>query len=651
MRAGSFATPQRMAAWIGAAVLAVAIGCRREPATEAMPEAETVGTVTAPAEPPAEPSATFEPPPTLAALDRQVTWVDRPVRDPYALERERDAGEPAAGTVAEAIALPNDGPDANARILAALTRPKPAGVPAAVERAVRRIAADVGSLNPVRAETQADFDLLGLAGLDLFGFDRGLAPFANADTVTSWSTSADGLVDKVVIRSDLVWSDGTPVSARDVAFSWRLLVDPRVPARAFRDAAARLRGVHAYDERTVVFFHAEPLATNAWNIDFPLLPSHVYAPTWEADPTLVESSAHAARESRPVTGGPYEVAERTPGREIVLRRRPGWSVVRGRKVREPAPIPEIRLTVVEDPAAALAALGSGAVDEAALEPDEWVAAAADTAFAERAARVVTPEWRSVQIAWSLDTPLFADKRVRRAMGYAIDRSRLLDTVCHGLAAPPTGIFAPGSWAASRGRLEPARQDLATAEALLDEAGWVDRDGDGVRDRDVAGRLVPFAFTLHCDRQPFRMEVCRVVRECLARVGVNCTVRSVEPRELHDLLRARRFEAALVSWGTGIDPDSAESLWCGGGAQNYSGYANAEVDRLFAEGRRERDRERRAETYARIQAIVSEDQPSTWLFWRQDYQGFSRALAADLFDLRGALHWSPGLSTAWKPTLE
>mgnify|MGYP006276336627 CR=1 FL=1 len=620
MRGGSFAMLGRAAACVGIAGVVAAAGCRRGTTVPEMPAPEAVGTVAVPAEPPAAPSAAFEPPPTVAALDRQVTWVDRHVRDPRVLAREGAAGEPIAGARA------------------------------GVERAVRRIAADAGSLNPIRAETAAEFDLLGLTGLDLFGFDRGLEPFANADTVTSWSTSADGLYDKVVIRGDLVWSDGTPVTARDVAFTWRLLVDPRVPARAFRDAASRLRGVHAYDERTIVFFHAEPLATNAWNIDFPILPRHVYAPSWEEDPTLVASSAHAARESQPVTGGPYEVASRTPGREIVLRRRPGWSVVRGRKVREPATVAEIVFSVVEDPAAALAALESGAVDEAALEPAQWAAAQAP-AFVERASRVVAPEWRSFQIAWSLDTPLFGDKRVRRAMDYAIDHSRLLDVVCHGLAAPQAGIFAPGSWAASRGRVEPSRQDLAKAEALLDEAGWTDRDGDGVRDREIAGRLVPFAFTLHCDRQPFRLEICAVVRECLARVGVNCVVRSVEPREVHDLLRARRFEACLVSWGTGVDPDTAASVWCGGGAQNYCGYANADVDRLFAEARRERDRERRAEAYARIQAIVAEDQPGTCLFWRQEYRGFSKAVGGNLFDLRGDLHWSPGLSSVWKPTLE
>lgn len=639
--------------WIVAAACLAAMtpGCRRERTAAQMPAPETVGTGVAAQETPPDAPAAFVPPPTLAALDGQVTWVDRPVRDPYALDREREAMAPPPCSVAEAFAIENDSPAANARILAALSHPQASRGPATSARVGRHLASDCDSLNPIRAETPAEFDLLGLTAVDLFGFDRTLEPFANADTVRSWSTSADGLVDKVVLRGDLLWSDGTPVTARDVAFTWRLIVDPRVPARGFRSGAARLRAVHAYDERTVVFFHAEPLATNAWNIDFPLLPRHVYAATWEADPTLVASPAHAARESRPVVGGPYEIAARVPGREIVLRRRPAWSVVRGRRVREPAAFAEIRLVVLEDSSAALAALESGIVDEAMLDPAEWVAAPGDAAFAARAARIVTPEWRSHQVIWNLDVPPFADRRVRRAVGYAIDQARLLDTVCRGLATPPTGIFAPDSWSVGRVRPEPYRQDLAKAEALLDEAGWIDRDGDGARDREIDGRVVPFAFTLLCDRRPFRVEIASALRDSLARVGLNCTVLTVEPHELRERLRQRRFDGCLVSWGAGIDPDAAESLWCGGGPQNYGGYANPDVDRLFAEGRRERDRERRAAIYARIQDIVSEDQPCTWLFWRQEHRGIARDIGAELFDLRGAVHWSPGLSSVWKPTLE
>lgn len=655
MRAGDEATARRFArrAKAAGAVLAVglvAAGCRRESATPALPPAEP--SITAPAEPPPEPpTAGFTPPATRADLDRQVTWVDRPVRDALALAREQDAREPATCSVAEALARPNDSPEANAHILAALMRPPVAGAPWSVDRVSRHLPADVESVNPLRAETAAEFDLLELTGLQLFGFDRSRAAFANADTVATWRTSADGLVDEVVLRDDLTWSDGRPVTARDVAFSWRLVTDQRVPARAFREGARRLRAVHAYDDRTVAFFHAEPLATNAWDIDFPVLPRHVYESSWERDPSLVSSPEHVAREARPVTGGPYEVASRTPGREIVLRRRAGWAVVRGRSVRSPAPFAELRLVVHEDPATALEALEAGELDDAALAPEQWATATGTPSFTDRAFRLATPDLRSLQIVWNLDTPLFADRRVRRAMGYAFDHGRLLDGLCQGLATPATGPFEPLPPEASRRAAEPPRQDLAKAEALLDEAGWIDHDGDGVRDREVDGRRVPCGFTLVCDHDPFRVAVAALARDSLARVGVTCTVRALDPRQVHERFRSRRFEACLTAWGAGVDPDATASLWTASGPRNVSGYANPDVDRLAMEGRRERDRQRRAELYARIAEILAEDQPCTWLVWRSQPRGVSRRIAADLFGLRAGPHWSPGLSSIRRPVLD
>ena len=83
-------------------------------------------------------------------------------------------------------------------------------------------------------------------------------------------------------------------------------------------------------------------------------------------------------------------------------------------------------------------------------------------------------------------------------------------------------------------------------------------------------------------------------------------------------------------------------------RNYCGYSNPEVDRLFAEGRRELDRSRRAEKYARIQEILYEDQPYTWLFWRNSFYGFSKSLRGYVFSPRGPYHYSPGSGSLWKP---
>jgi peptide/nickel transport system substrate-binding protein len=424
-----------------------------------------------------------------------------------------------------------------------------------------------------------------------------------------------------------------------------------VPVPAVRNGTDKLRGVHAYDDRTLVFFHEEPLATNVWNINFPVLPKHVYEKTWQDDPTLKDSPAHVALEEKPVSGGPYEILSRKRGQEIVLRRRDSWSTVGGRTVRAPPFFKDIRFRIIEDPNTALLALKSGEIDEMILQPEQWTTQTGDADFERLNTKATAPEWVSFHFAWNINEPFFADRRVRRAMSYAFDHERMLEKICLGLYQPCAGTFPPGSWMAGPKKLEPSKQDLDRAEALLDEAGWIDHDNDGIRDKEIDGRLVPFEFTLLVNQQPFRIAICTLLKENLEQIGVIANVRPVEVTALQEMMQKKTFQACFSGWGSGTDPDSSENIWKTGEMRNYCGYSNPEVDRLFAEGRRELDRSRRAEKYARIQEILYEDQPYTWLFWRNSFYGFSKSLRGYVFSPRGPYHYSPGAGSLWKPRAE
>jgi peptide/nickel transport system substrate-binding protein len=453
------------------------------------------------------------------------------------------------------------------------------------------------------------------------------------------------------MRDDLVWSDGQPITAHDVAFSYRLIMDPRVPVPAVRSGTDQMRWVHAYDDRTLVFFHKEPLATNVWNINFPVLPRHVYESTWEDDPTLKDSPAHVKLEEAPVSGGPYEIVERKRGQQIVLRRRESWSRVGGRKVRDEPFFREVRFRIIEDPNTSLLALKAGEIAEMVLTPEQWTTQTSGPDFNRSNTRVTAPEWVSFHFAWNIDSPFFADRRVRRAMSYAFDHDRMLEKLCFGLYAPAAGNFPDDSWMASKKKLQPYKQDLDKAEALLDEAGWVDHDNDGVRDKEIDGRLVPLEFSMLVNQQPLRVAICTLLKENLEQVGVRMNVRPTESTVIQDLTQKRKFQAYFGGWGSGTDPDSTENIWATGAGRNFVNYSNPEVDRLYVEGRRELDRGKRAEKYGRIQEILYEDQPYTWLYWRNSFYGFSKSLRGYVFSPRGPYHYSPGFSSLWMPRQE
>ncbi len=586
----------------------------------------------------------FEPP-TLAELDAKVTWQDRPVLDSIELLRQRQAGEPKLATVEEALRLKNDSPEANAKILSALSR-LPAQPEAVDEDAELRryLPQDIKTTNAVLMSSVYEVWVIGLMNFGLFSFDWTLKPFASADTVASWQASADGLYEKVILRDDLTWSDGTPITAHDVVFSYRLIMTKEVPVPAQRSGTDKIKWIEAYDDHTLVFFHKEALATNIWNVNFSVIPKHIYAESALEDPTLANSPHLVKYENAPISGGPYEIVKRTKGQEIVLRRRPSWYEHNGKRVRDKPPFREVTFRVITDPSVALLRTKAGDLDEMLLSAEQWRTQTNDADFYDKNTKAHGLEWTYFYFGWNCASLFFKDKRVRQAMSYAFDHEELLTTLRFGLNEACNGIFHRTSPWAPENPPAPYTQDLDKAEELLDAAGWVDSDGDGVRDKD--GQR--FEFTILVSNVPDRIAICNLLRENLDQIGVVCKIRPLEFAVLMQTTLDKKFQAYFAGWGAGADPDTSDNIFGTGKERNYGSYSNPEVDRLFKVGRKEFDFEKRRRHYARIHEIVYEDQPYTWLYFRNSFFAFSKKLRGYNFSPRGPYSYSPGDTALWKP---
>jgi peptide/nickel transport system substrate-binding protein len=233
------------------------------------------------------------------------------------------------------------------------------------------------------------------------------------------------------------------------------------------------------------------------------------------------------------------------------------------------------------------------------------------------------------------------------MGYAFNHDEMLSKLCYGLYQPGNGIFHPGSWMAPKKPLPYYHQDLTKAEELLDEAGWIDHDGDGIRDKEIDGKSVPFEFSILCTGVQLRIDICTLLKENLDQIGIICNVRPMEFTVLQEKTMKHEFQAAFGGWGAGSDPATSENIWKTGEPRNFGGYSNAEVDRLYEAGKREFDRKKRAEIYAKIDELIYADQPCTWLFWQSSFYGFNNELRGYKFSPRGPFHYSPGFFSLWK----
>jgi peptide/nickel transport system substrate-binding protein len=589
-------------------------------------------------------------PPTLDELNSKVKWVDRPVVDAAPLLRERQAKEKQLATVSEALKLKNNSPQENEKILSGLGRlPSEEGKEVNWDATINRHSyGDVNSVNPILASSIVEFDISGLINFGLFSFDWNFNPFASKDSVVSWQSSEDRLYDKVVLRDDLTWSDGKPITAHDVEYSFKVILTEAVPVKAQRSGTDKLKWVKAYDDHTVVFFHQESLVTNEWNLNFSIIPKHVFEKTIAQDPLLNRLPEHVELENNPIVGGPYTIKSRTRGQEIVLERRESYYMHEGKQVRDKPYFKTVRFRIRDNPSVSLLTLKAGDIDEMILVPEQWRTQTTDDEYYKNNTKAYATEWTEFHFVWNCKSDFFSDKRVRQAMSFAFDHKEMIEKLRYGLDAPCNGMFNSSSKWAPKPAPKPYEQDQDKAEQLLEEAGWVDSDGDGIRDKTINGKKVPFEFTILVNSKQDRIDICTLLKQSLDQIGIKCDVKPLEFAVLIEKLQKHEFAAAFGGWGTGTDPDTSDNIWGTGQERNYGHYSNPEVDKLFDAGRHEFDPEKRAEIYRKIHLLTYEDQPYTWLFFQNAYYGFNKSLRGYVFSPRGPYHYSPGFSSIWKP---
>jgi peptide/nickel transport system substrate-binding protein len=592
----------------------------------------------------------FDPPP-LEELLGSVRWIDRPVAANDARLREIQADGPKPElTVEEALAIKNDSSEANEKISSALGQLAPEDRSGVDDTAtfVRHVGGDLKTINPLLMSSITDFEYQDLTGIGLLTNDIEGRAFAPSDVVVSWQSSEDHLYDKFVIRDDLTWSDGKPVTSHDFAFTFKAIMTKDVIAPAVRTGPDELRAVIAYDDHTLVVFHKASLATNDGNMQFYALPKHIYEKTIPEDPLLSRSKEHSRLEDHPVVAGPYELAKRVRGDEFVVRRREGYYMHEGKQVRDKPFLKEVRIKFIEDFNTALLALVQGDIEEMMLRAEQWDTQTSDAKFYKRNTKVTQPEWTEFHFTWNVKAPFFSDPKVRWAMTYAVDYDELIGTLCYDLYEQSRGNFHPDSWMFPKDAPQTVTQDLDRAQELLAEAGWEDSDGDGIIDKEIDGRRVPFEFTMLTYQSENGISTATLMKENLDLLGIVCNVKPTEFTVLQQKLLDHEFEASMGGWGAGKDPATNANIFGSGQGRNYGNYSNPEVDELFEQGKHEFDPEKRAEIYGKIHMKLWEDQPYTWLFYRAGFYAFSKKLRGYNLSPWGPYYYTPGVHSIFAP---
>ncbi|MBQ6616887.1 MAG: peptide ABC transporter substrate-binding protein [Thermoguttaceae bacterium] len=435
-------------------------------------------------------------PPTLEELNAQAEkqggWVVNPVKDGSKLVYQYLNGEPAPTTVEEALKLENDSPENNNKIRHTLGR-LPENEAKEVDynqTVIRQSPSDAKSVNPIMMSSVTEFDLANLMSIGIMShtYDT-MESYAPQDTVREWKTMPDRYCDMFVLRDDITWSDGEPFTAYDIEFSFKLIMTREVPTPAMRSGTDQIKACVAYDKNTLVFFHKEPLVTNTLNMNFAVIPKHIYEKTWALDPSLT-GKEHIKWENDPVVAGPYKITKRVTNQYIELEAREDYYMYKGKQVREKPYFKKVRIDIIPSSEIALMAMKRGDLDYMQIDFNQWDTQTSGPEFYTNCTKVQAVEWTSFHFCWNLKTQYFEDVRVRKAMSYAFNYKEMFDVILFNLAEPSCGIYHPLNPAFPKDAKPPYEQDLVKAIQLLKEAGWEDHDGDGLLDKYVtAGAMI------------------------------------------------------------------------------------------------------------------------------------------------------------------
>ncbi len=221
------------------------------------------------------------------------------------------------------------------------------------------------------------------------------------------------------------------------------------------------------------------------------------------------------------------------------------------------------------------------------------------------------------VGWNEATPYFNSKKVRQAMTHAIDRQRIIQNL-NGMAIEITGPFYVYSKSYDSS-IKPLSFDLHLARKLLEEEGWFDRDGNGIVEKEIDGKRVPFSFSLtYYVRHPPTKSICEYIATSLKQIGVDCRLNGVDLADLSAAAEGRTFDAITMSWGLGTPPENTRQLWHSEGAKqpgssNFIGFQNKECDEIIGKLDYEDNIDKRLDLYHRFHAILHDEQPYTFLY--------------------------------------
>ena len=484
----------------------------------------------------------------------------------------------------------------------------------------------VGGMNPVTGYSyNAVQHQQFVNGMTLITFNESTEPVPYL--AESWDVAADSSEITFRLRRDVFWHDGERTDAYDVAFTYLRVSDPAsgFPNLAYWDFYQRGEdGVEVVDSFTVkVRLRPHSQFMDPW-WTVAMMPEHLLG-----DVPTEELASHPISSQCPVGNGPFVFVEHRPQDRWVFEANLQFPEGLGGRPF----LDRLILRIIPEQATLLTELLTENIHiyQAPL-PDHVKQILGNPRLDFRA----FPFRQYVFVAWNLRRPVLADRRVRQAMTLGTNREEIVQALRGGYATVANSSVPPFHWAYDPGLVD-MPYDPERAGALLDEAGWIDRNGDGVRENPDG---VPLSFSLKYNSgNRTRQDVAEIMQAQLAPLGVAIQPLVVEWTTLLSQVTSperRDFDGLVLSWVADYKVDDIDLFHSERSDADWAvtGLQNPEIDRLLEELRLITDTVRARPLWEEYQRRLNEEQPYTFFYFPDRLSGINRDLQGVVMDPRG-----------------
>jgi len=463
--------------------------------------------------------------------------------------------------------------------------------------------------------------------------------------------SENGLEYTYKIKDGIKWDDGTPFTAKDVEFSVKTMLCPLTNNTHFRsNYSTVIKSIEVYSEDPLKFtMHAQKLHVenkfifselyiqqkDLWdpnrildNLSFENLLDENFDKKHETKElseyfTLYNGDDNAYKPEKLQGLGAYQVTEWEASQYITLEKKENWWGEGDSSIYNQTYPDKIIFKIIKDNASTYLSLksekidvsnGIGTIDLIKLQERDYFNENYTSDFVDRYSyNYIGMNCKPDGIEYK---KFFTDKNVRRAIAYTIPVEEIIEVMVQGKATRTAAQISPLK-KTYNDTLKLIPLDIEKAKQILDKAGWIDTDGDNIRDKIVDGEKLQFSFKLSYMSNPIYKEIILMVKESMYKAGINAIPTPMDFTLFYNNAQEHKFDAMMGGWGGSASYSNPMQLWHTSSwltkGSNFCGFGNAESDALIEEANTSLDYEKHKDALWKLQAKIYDEQPYVFMY--------------------------------------